>query len=254
MSLDLTGTLFHYRGRLKHYLRRSVSRYAENVSVVMALGKHSDAAVEDAFRESYNAITSQHPVFGAHSGVSVEDWYSLVVRDVLTARLPEVPRELQTDAALASISGDMFSTFAGVEPYELFEDTSAVLRALKARGYKLVALSNADERYHGVLEQLDISQCFDEVCLSHAYGVEKPDPAFFHAMMEVCGISDPRECLHVGDSYQKDYLVAQSLGMHAAFMIRYDRGREEYSHLLVNNPYVVSGMDELLEKLPMVAD
>jgi putative hydrolase of the HAD superfamily len=110
-----------------------------------------------------------------------------------------------------------------------------------------VALSNADERYYGVLEQLGIAQYFDHVCLSHTYGSEKPDPAFFHTMMDVCGISDPRECLHVGDSYKNDYLVAQSLGMHAAFMIRYARRREKYAHLLDSD--IVLGMDDLLERL-----
>lgn len=87
------------------------------------------------------------------------------------------------------------------------------LAEIRARGLKIIVVSNANGRLHTLLERLGMNSCFDVVVDSSLEGVEKPDPRLFQIAMDRAG-ADPARTVHVGDFYNIDVVGARAAGMH----------------------------------------
>jgi len=96
-------------------------------------------------------------------------------------------------------------------------DTPAVLDALRARGYALGVVSNADGRVEADLVRAGLRPRFATVVDSHVVGVEKPDPAIFRIALERMG-AEPATTLYVGDVFAIDVLGARGAGLAAALI------------------------------------
>ena len=90
--------------------------------------------------------------------------------------------------------------------------TRAALARLRAAGYTLGIVSNADGRVATYLESAGLGGLFDFVIDSGTVGVEKPDPAIFALACERAGVT-PAEAAHVGDVYEVDVLGARAAGV-----------------------------------------
>lgn len=86
------------------------------------------------------------------------------------------------------------------------------LDILKERGYMLAIASNATPSYEKVLSSLGITQRVDAVFLSDVVGYAKPDPRFFHFILEQMKVV-PEETVHVGNSYWHDIIGAKRVGI-----------------------------------------
>lgn len=86
------------------------------------------------------------------------------------------------------------------------------LAALRARGFRLVVLSNANGTLHRAFDRLGLASAFDVIFDSHAEGVEKPDPRFFRIALERSG-ADAATTIHVGDLYHVDVAGARAAGI-----------------------------------------
>jgi HAD superfamily hydrolase (TIGR01509 family) len=86
------------------------------------------------------------------------------------------------------------------------------LAALRARGFRLVVLSNANGTLHRAFERLGLTTAFDVIVDSHDEGVEKPDPRFFQIALERSG-ADAATTMHVGDLYHVDVAGARAAGL-----------------------------------------
>jgi HAD superfamily hydrolase (TIGR01509 family) len=86
------------------------------------------------------------------------------------------------------------------------------LAALRARGFRLVVLSNANGTLHRAFERLGLTTAFDVIFDSHDEGVEKPDPRFFQIALERSG-ADAATTMHVGDLYHVDVAGARAAGL-----------------------------------------
>jgi putative hydrolase of the HAD superfamily len=95
-----------------------------------------------------------------------------------------------------------------------YSDAAASLETLRARGYRLGVISNADGRVRRLLEETNLSAHLDVVVDSSEAGVEKPDPRIFRVATDALGL-EPAECLYVGDIYEIDVLGARSAGLDA---------------------------------------
>jgi putative hydrolase of the HAD superfamily len=120
-----------------------------------------------------------------------------------------IPRSNATDAALEELrvyhtQSNLWESVPG--------DVGAALGSLRARGFALVVISNANGRLHALLDRVGLSRFFDAVVDSHVEGIEKPDPRLFQIAMSRVGAS-AAECLHVGDLYHVDVLGARASGM-----------------------------------------
>lgn len=91
------------------------------------------------------------------------------------------------------------------------------LAALRARGLRLVAVSNSDGSAEAVLVAAGIREPFDAVVDSHHVGFSKPDPRIFDAARATVGV-EARQAVHVGDLYEADVVGAQAAGI-AAILI-----------------------------------
>lgn len=79
------------------------------------------------------------------------------------------------------------------------DDTVAILRDLHAAGVPLFALTNwSAETYPLARERYDFLDLFDDVVVSGAEGVAKPDPAIFAVLRERVG-RPLEECVFVDD-------------------------------------------------------
>jgi len=87
------------------------------------------------------------------------------------------------------------------------------LRALKAAGAKLGVLANQPLGARRDLEACGATALLDDVWLSEAVRLAKPDPAFFRLALTTWGLAAARVA-YVGDRPDNDVAPAKALGLH----------------------------------------
>jgi len=107
------------------------------------------------------------------------------------------------------------------QTYNLWEtvpdEVRPALAALRARGFRLVVLSNANGTLHRAFDRLGLTSAFDVIFDSHDEGVEKPDPRFFRIALERSGAT-AETTMHVGDLYHVDVVGARAAGLTPALL------------------------------------
>jgi len=193
---DLGNTLHH----LDHaYIAEVIGRHADPVRAadVAAAEYHGKAAVDAHLRSRRMGTdaTRQRPYFDAM---------------LAALAVPEHAwRAIDTDLRAEN---DRSSIWRVIHP-----DTPEVLAALRARGYTLGVVSNADGRVQAGLESCGLAPHFTAVIDSHVVGVEKPDPRIFQLALERCGAA-PAETLFIGDIYEIDIVGARNAGIAALLL------------------------------------
>ena len=91
------------------------------------------------------------------------------------------------------------------------------LEALRARGLRLVVVSNANGTLRAHLDRLDLTRRFDCVLDSADEGVEKPEPRFFDIALERSGAARDTT-IHVGDLYHVDVVGARNAGLRGVLL------------------------------------
>lgn len=95
----------------------------------------------------------------------------------------------------------------------LYEWSLPILEKLKSNGKKVYLLSNAQRSFtYHEMEKLDIVKYFDRIYISSDHGVKKPNPEFFHILMETEGL-ESKDCLFLGNDQTCDIMGAQGVGM-----------------------------------------
>jgi len=97
------------------------------------------------------------------------------------------------------------------------DGTAEALEGLVQRGYRVGVISNADGRMEDVLVRAGLRELVEFVLDSQVVGMEKPDPAIFHAGADRMGVPS-RLCLYVGDLYPVDVVGARQAGMSALLL------------------------------------
>ncbi|WP_067479476.1 HAD family hydrolase [Actinomadura hibisca] len=100
----------------------------------------------------------------------------------------------------------------------LFGDVEPTLRLLRARGYRLLALSNALGS-SAPDRPPPFYRLLDAVLVSYDIGYCKPEPQAFAALQQASGLPGPA-LLHVGDSVHADADGARAAGLHALLLTR----------------------------------
>jgi putative hydrolase of the HAD superfamily len=130
-----------------------------------------------------------------------------VLREALGAPFAAAPLEEVTRALLASLS------------FQAYPDAAPALRALRARGVRLVVVSNWDVSLHEVLARTGIAPLVHGAISSAELGAAKPHPAIFRHALTLAGVP-ARGALHVGDSPDDDVAGARAAGIAAALLVR----------------------------------
>jgi len=125
---------------------------------------------------------------------------------------------IQTSEATKAALVDLHAYHAASNLWEYIPpDVVPALEALRARGLKLVVVSNANGTLRAHMDRLDMSRRFDHVLDSADEGVEKPDPRFFEIALRRSG-ANKDTTIHVGDLYYIDVVGARNAGLRAVLL------------------------------------
>ncbi|MDA0347954.1 MAG: HAD-IA family hydrolase [Verrucomicrobia bacterium] len=91
------------------------------------------------------------------------------------------------------------------------------LQALKEAGFRLVVVSNWDNRLYRILSDLNIDGYFDQVFISTELGAEKPSEEVFTRVSRNLAAA-PRTLLHIGNSPANDFKPAIRAGWNALLL------------------------------------
>ncbi len=100
-----------------------------------------------------------------------------------------------------------------------YPESLKILRTLRDAGYRLGVISNASHSLPAILEKLGLAEYFDTITYSFDVGAEKPDIRIFRRAVAQANATEER-CVHVGDSFEADYLGARRAGLHAVLVCR----------------------------------
>jgi len=100
-----------------------------------------------------------------------------------------------------------------------YPEVPGALAALRARGIRLVVLSNWDISLHDVLAATGLGPLVDGVVCSAEQALAKPAPGIFDAALALAGVPAVR-AVHVGDSYAEDVLGARAAGIEPVLLAR----------------------------------
>ena len=174
--------------------------------------------IEVSEAQARQAVTAEIAYYRAHldegrDEVSLADLRGRCA-EVLRAGLghdesiARLEREAVTETLLASLR---FTAFPDVEP---------ALAAARARGRRIVAVSNWDVSLAGVLGQLRLAPLLDGIVTSAEVGARKPSAEIFNHALGVAGVR-AGDAVHVGDSVDEDVAGARAAGI-VPILIRRD--------------------------------
>jgi putative hydrolase of the HAD superfamily len=164
--------------------------------------------------QAASAIAAEIAYYRAHLDQGRDAASLAVLRrrcaEVLRSALPGatgIESDRMVQALLASLR---FTAFADVLP---------ALLAARARGQRLVVVSNWDVSLHDVLRALELEPQLDAVLTSAEVGARKPAPAMFERALELVG-AGAAHAIHVGDSLEEDVAGARAAGIHPVLVRR----------------------------------
>jgi putative hydrolase of the HAD superfamily len=100
-----------------------------------------------------------------------------------------------------------------------------LLGRLKARGFRLAVISNAEGRIAADLAEAGLAGFFETIVDSHIEGVTKPDPRLFRIALERVG-ARAEESLYIGDIYWIDVAGARAAGLSPVLIDRWRLQRD----------------------------
>jgi putative hydrolase of the HAD superfamily len=103
--------------------------------------------------------------------------------------------------------------------FEPFGDVRAALRRWRADGLTLIVASNWDISLRDVLRTTGLRNLVDGVVCSADVGRAKPDPAVFHAALDLLGLP-PERVVHIGDGLEEDVAGARAAGIEPILLHR----------------------------------
>jgi HAD superfamily hydrolase (TIGR01549 family) len=132
-------------------------------------------------------------------------------REVFRHFRPGFDLEKERQARLDAGLGEYFNAL------DLYPDARPCLEALKEAGYFVGIAGNQTARAAQFIRELNLPA--DIIATSADWGVEKPDPAFFHKLIQATG-RPPEEIAYVGDRPDNDIRPAASTGIQPFQLIR----------------------------------
>ncbi len=108
--------------------------------------------------------------------------------------------------------------YGGFREEDLYMDVRPCLAELDDAGIRVVIAGNQPAARTQQLRALELP-CH-ALAMSDDLGHDKPDPAFFDAVLALAGASDPGQVLYVGDRVDNDVLPAAAAGLHTCWLRR----------------------------------
>lgn len=130
---------------------------------------------------------------------------------------------------------------------KLFDDATATLEELRARGIQLGLLTNGPaELQRWKIARFGLEPYFDTVVIEGAFGAGKPERAVFEHALRCTGAAAD-EAWHVGDNLYADIGGAKGAGIHAVWIHRDRLELDENPHAIPDR--VIGHLHELTSAL-----
>jgi FMN phosphatase YigB (HAD superfamily) len=133
--------------------------------------------------------------------------------------------------------------YGGFREDDLHGDARGCLAELQELGFTVVIAGNQPVRRTAQLRTLDLP-C-DDLVTSEELGAEKPDQAFFTALLARTDTSDPTDLLYVGDRVDNDVVPAHAAGMRTCWLRRGPWGHLQDLPDDLDPDLVLDGLGEL---------
>lgn len=144
---------------------------------------------------------------------------------------------------------DKFYEYAASQQmWEVYPEVKEMLTFLNRNGVCLGVLSDNDERLVGILRNLDIANHFAFILPSIYAEAEKPDSSLFKLALDRLQVP-PEECAHIGDSFERDFEGARTVGIYPLLIDRNGTLRKRYPDVredhFMND---ITGLEKILFK------
>jgi len=210
LIFDLFGTLVEYEaGSNSQDFFRS---YKKATKLGCAIGYEDDIQVWDsAFLKMEQATAQDNSEFHLNE-----------VCDLLVIELSLDTTRAEKDQLARQYMED-WTALASPVP-----DASGLLKRL-SKHYRLALISNTHypPMSHALLNGMALTGLFEVVTLSVEVGRAKPHPLIFELTLEKLGLS-AEQAIYVGDSCERDYKGAMSVGMDCQLIGRHARVRRDH--------------------------
>ena len=114
---------------------------------------------------------------------------------------------------------EIHAAFSEKVAWRAYPGTVEILRSLRGSGYHLGIISNASHSLPDTLQKIGLAEFFDTITYSFDVGAEKPDVRIFRRAISRANATVERS-VHIGDSFEADYLGARRAGLHAVLLQR----------------------------------
>ncbi len=171
--------------------------------------RYTPNELRSAFRAAMHAREAQ-------AGQSYEVFPDIPFEEVM-AELFRARGVTENVDALALNAAQLFR-ISSIEYLRLYEGVNEALAMLRARGYRLWLLSNAQRAFTAYeLRALDLNDQLDGICISSDYRCRKPDRRFFRALLDEQNL-EPTRCLMIGNDLHTDIGGAKAAGIDTLYM------------------------------------
>lgn len=143
---------------------------------------------------------------------------------VIESVFPTVDEEL-----LQELTERLYDRFKHKSSWTILSGAEPVLRRMANEPVSLALLTNWDRRCRDLVDNLGISDYFDELFISSEVGKEKPAPAFFMEPVKHFDTT-PKRSLMVGNQPEEDLEPARDIGMDTMLIVEGD-GSSPAGHL-----------------------
>jgi putative hydrolase of the HAD superfamily len=175
-------------------------------------------------------------------------WVQEAIKDI--KNLPENfdPLELRRQLLCSNISAittlknlDLLSTEQLTTIQQLIEQEKSAIELVPFAGevlnkagskYKTALISNLGQDYGSVALSV-LGHCFDHILFSFEVGYVKPQSEIFTQLITDSGLQ-PHQILHIGNSYENDFLGATNVGMQAIHLDLRNKNKTNYRISSIN--------------------
>jgi putative hydrolase of the HAD superfamily len=173
--------------------------------------------LEVSEEEAARAISAEIAYYRAH----LDEGRDAAGLEALRRRCAEVLRSaLPGDGARLDVDPLVEALLASLH-FTAFGDVRPALESARARGQRLVVVSNWDVSLVGVLRGLELEPLLDAIVTSAGAGARKPSPAIFEQALGLAGVV-AADAIHVGDTLDEDVAGARAAGIEPVLIRRAD--------------------------------
>ena len=152
----------------------------------------------------------------AVAGQSYECFPDIPFEQVMAALFQE--QGVTENADALGIQAAQLFRISSIEYVKLYPGALDALAQLRAKGYRLWLLSNAQRIFTAYeLRHLGLGDQLDGIYISSDYRCRKPDARFYRALVQERGL-EIENCLMIGNDRHTDIAGAKALGMATLYM------------------------------------